>query len=120
MYQNLGKGTKPTLIPASESNASLIAKAKCVNISLGSTNEMIKNNADIILKKDLVGRNEFMEKTPEVNLPANLDTDLNLENFPSLVQQPKVLGSSPVKETEANLENSWVRRLAKVLRPLLL
>jgi hypothetical protein len=43
-YKNLCRGTKPTLISAYESNGSFIDKAKCVNISLGSTAEMICNN----------------------------------------------------------------------------
>lgn len=51
-YKNLGRGTKPSLIITSESNDSLIAKAKCVNISLGSDDNMIANNIDLIRDKE--------------------------------------------------------------------
>jgi hypothetical protein len=69
-----------------------------------------------MLNKDLVGRKEFVEKNPEVNLPVNLDTDLNMENFPSLVQQPGILVCSPLKEIEGDLENSWVKITRKGLK----
>lgn len=39
-YKNLCKGTKPSLLIASESNESFIAKSRCVDISLGCNDAM--------------------------------------------------------------------------------
>jgi hypothetical protein len=63
-YKNLCKGTKPNLSYASESNEMFIAKSKCVNISLGSNTEMIDSNVELIRKRDIAGRIEFVEKKP--------------------------------------------------------
>jgi tetrahydromethanopterin S-methyltransferase subunit F len=41
-----------------------IAKSKCVNISLGSNTEMIDSNVELIRKRDIAGRIEFVEKKP--------------------------------------------------------
>jgi exonuclease III len=116
-YKNLCKGNKPTPINASESTESFIAKANCVNISLGTNTEMINSNVDLILTKDLMGRKEFLEKNPEINLPADLEINLDLENFPSLVSQSNTLTSAPLKEVDESLENSWVRITSKGLKP---
>lgn len=115
-YKNLCKGTKPTLISAFESHDSLTDKAKCVNISLGSTAELIKSNVDLFVTKDLDGRRDFVDKNPEVNLPVNLDTDLNLENFPNLENQSSTLLPSPLKEKGKDVENSWVKVTSKGLK----
>jgi len=115
--KNLCKGNKPTLTTAFESKESFIAKANCVNISLGANAEMINSNVDLILNKDLVGRKEFLEKNPEINLPTDLEIELDLENFPSLVSQSNTLRSSPLKEVDDSLENSWVKITSKGLKP---
>ena len=114
---NLYKGTKPTLSHASESNEMFIAKSKCVNISLGSNVEMIDNNVDLIRKRDIAGRREFVEKNPEVSLPTDLNIEVNMTDFSSLVQTSSTVISSPLKGDDASLENSCVRVTSKSLKP---
>jgi hypothetical protein len=67
-YKNLCKGTKPSLIIASESNESFIAKSGCVDISLGYNDAMVDSNMKYIKSKDLDGRLEFLDKNLETNL----------------------------------------------------
>ena len=45
---------------------------------MGANAEMINSNVDLILNKDLVGRKEFLEKNPEINLPTDLEIELDL------------------------------------------
>jgi hypothetical protein len=116
-YKNLGKGTKPTLIITSKSNDILVAKLKCVNISLGYDDNMTASNVNLSRDKDLVGRKEFIEKSPEINLLSDLNIDLNLDNFLRLVTQPENVIASPLKEKDDELERSWVDITSKGLKP---
>lgn len=116
-YKNMGRGTKPSLITTSKSNDFLIAKTKCVSNSLGCDVNMIASNIDLIRDKDLVGRQEFLEKNPKTNLPSDLNIDLNLEEFPSLVSQNNLVITSPLKDKEDVFEKSWVKITSQGLKP---
>jgi hypothetical protein len=118
-YKNLCKGTKPSLSVALESNKTFIEKANCVNISLGANDEMIVNNSEFIRNKDLSSRLDFIEKNPEVNLPADIDIILSVDNFPELVSSTTT-NISPLKGAEGVLENSWVDMASKGLKPSIL
>ena len=78
-YVNLSQGTKPYTSSSItlESNTSLIDKAKCVYINLGSDEVMINQNVVLMKEKELRSRNEFIDENPVVNLPANLDVECN-------------------------------------------
>lgn len=117
IYKNLCNGTKPSLIITSESNDNLIANAKCVNISLGTDDNMVASNIDLIRDKDLAGRRDFLEKNPEINLPTDLNVELNIEEFPSLVKEKTLTTSSPLKEMETIVDKSWVKITSKGLKP---
>lgn len=116
-YKNLCKGTKPSLSIALESHKTFIEKSNCVDISLGSDIEMIVNNVEHIINKDLASRVEFMEKNPEINLPSNLNVDLSLDDFPILVGNSNLNLSPPLKENENKGNDSWAKITCKGLQP---
>lgn len=115
--KNLCKGTISSMNTTSESSDSFITRAKAVNISLGANSEMINNNVDLILNRDLAGRKEFLGKNLEINLPSDLDIDISMQNFPSLVNQTNTSISSPLKEVDGVLEKSWAKETSKGLKP---
>ena len=82
--KNLCKGTITTHSFASESNSSLADKANCVNISLGENNEAVNRVIDCIRDKEIACRANFEDRNPEVNLPTDLEVDLNIEIFSPL------------------------------------
>jgi len=61
-YISLSQGTKPITYFDFESNDSLTAKANCVNISLETDNVMINHNIYIMKGKELIRRNDFVDK----------------------------------------------------------
>lgn len=116
-YKNLCRGMKPSLLIASRRNEVIIAKSNCADISLGCNDAMVVSNVDHIRNKDLTSRLEFLDKNPEINLPSDLNIDLNLADFPSLVQSSDLNTSSPLKVEGVSLENSWVDIASKGLKP---
>jgi len=107
--KNLPPGIKRTTSFAFESNNSLNDKAACVSISLGNDNHMINHNVDVLRQKELTSRNEFINKNPEINLPVDLDIDLNINEFPSLNSSALNTSRSPVKENNKGGDSSWVK-----------
>jgi len=105
-YKNLCKGTKPSMLTAFGSNKSYIDISSCVNVSLGSTEELINYNADLIRERDAVSRNDFIEKNAEINLPSDLNVDLNPKSFPSLVGETSPVETAPLKENVINGDKS--------------
>lgn len=116
-YKNLCRGKKPSILVTSESNKFCIDISRCVNISLGSNEDVINHNADLIVKKDIASRNDFIEKNPEINLPNDLNVDFNSENFPSLIDVNSPTGIAPLREEMSNGNNSWVKIASKGLKP---
>jgi hypothetical protein len=94
----------------------LLKKANYVNISLGANEEMIANNAELIRNKDLTSRIKFIEKNPKVNLPADINVDLCMDNFSELVGSTTT-NTTPLKGEKGTLENSWVDITSKGLKP---
>jgi len=82
--KNLCKGTITTHSFASESNSSLVDKGSCVNVSLGENNEAVNRVIDCIRDKEIACRANFEDRNPEVNLPTDLEVDLNIEIFSPL------------------------------------
>lgn len=63
-FVNLCQGTKPysSFSITLESNSSLIDKASCVDINLGSDEIMINHNVAMLKEKELTSRCEFIDK----------------------------------------------------------
>lgn len=82
--KNQEKGKKKLSSFAFERSSNLLKMANAVNISLGNNISTELEKVDSLKLKELADRSLFEDKNPEVTLPANLDTVLDIENFPPL------------------------------------
>lgn len=116
-YVNLCQGIKPCSSSSItlESNSSLIDKALCVDIKLGSNEVMINHNVALMKEKELSSRSDFIDKNHVVNLPTNVDVVSNSVSFPSLSPKMMQSGISPIKEINTVANSSWVEVLTKGL-----
>lgn len=108
MYKNLEKG-KPYRSFAFESNVSLLNKAQCVSLVVGSDSlesDVVINN---LKQKELLDSEAFVEANPEVNLPSVLNIEATFKEFPPLVSIQK----TPLKDTEIDNRGSWAEVVSK-------
>lgn len=106
---NLEKGNNYASSFAFKSNTSLNDKATSVGIELGSDNQSINETVDGLKQKELENLNKFMENNPEVNLPANLNIDVESVEFPPLMNSIGTL-SGVFKEYGSQ---SWAQVVSK-------
>ena len=84
---------------------------------MGDCVDMITSNVELIRNKYMVGRVEFMERNPEINLPPDLNIDLSMEEFSCLAQDQNTPVTYPFKDGVSELENSWIKIAKKGLKP---
>lgn len=115
--KDYGQGTKMLPSNASKSSSLLLEKINCVHISLGVDKDMINDNLETITNRDLNDKARFMEANPEINLPADLDIDVNINDYPPLSGAVEVSPNSSLKKIEGPIQNSWVKIVNKGLKP---
>jgi len=117
-YLNLSQGTKPSCSSVSfafESNSSLIDKANCVDIMLGSDTSMINHNVAFMKEKELNNRLDFLEKNPDINLPVSLDSVIHPNDYPDLSSKNIDSVQAPLKKNDDKSASSWVQIVSKGL-----
>lgn len=102
--RNLEKGNIPKSF-AFESNASLLQKAQCVNINLGTDPVEVNRVIDNLKEKELLNCESFMEGNPEVNLPGDLELDVTSNVFPALKDSIQ----TPLKGNVSLGNQSWAQ-----------
>lgn len=50
-----------------------------------------------------------MDKNPEINLPTDLDVELNIQEFPILRSSNSFGSNSSVKKNDERIVSSWVK-----------
>lgn len=107
--KNLEKGKYLKKSFASEDNATLLNKASCVNITLGTDYVSANETIDSLKSKELEDRLTFEENNPEVNLPDSLESVFVDKEFPPLAGS----SNSPERESNLNSDISWVQIASK-------
>lgn len=111
-YKNLEKGNYNKSF-ASESNTSLLNKAQCVNLVIGSDSL----ESDVVINKlkhkEKLNLEAFIDANPEVNLPSDIDLEAIIDDFPALVNDL----NSPLRESRNENDVSWVMIVSKDKTP---
>lgn len=107
--KNLEKRTNYSSSFSFKSNSSLQNKAYSVGIELGKSDLVINNTIDGLKQKELDNLKTFEESNPEVNLPGDLNIEIDVEEFPPLSSSI----SSPAKGNIDISDRSWVQIVSK-------
>jgi len=102
--KNLETGIPPTSL-AFQSNATLLHKAQCVNISFGTDTIEANKLVDQLKEKEKLRCEQFREENPEVNLPENLNLEGLDDAFPPL----GVVDESDKSQQSLLVDQSWAQ-----------
>ena len=102
--KNLEKGIPPKSF-AFESNATLLHKAQCVDISF--SNDTIEANklVDQLKENEKLSCEQFREENPEVNLPGDLNVEVLDTDFPPLGE----IDQTDKNEESTLVDQSWAQ-----------